>query len=87
MLPVRWMPPEALLHGKFTVESDVYSYGIVMWEVFTYALQPYYGYTNEEVMSFAKQVRYYFFKVIPGFQDECVGVTVVNACIVFHLCN
>ena len=56
MLPVRWMPPEAVLHGKFTVASDVYSYGILMWEVFTYALQPYYGYTNEEVIGFAKQV-------------------------------
>ena len=58
MLPVRWMPPEAVLHGKFTVASDVYSYGILMWEVFTYALQPYYGYTNEEVIGFAKQVKF-----------------------------
>ena len=61
MLPVRWMPPEAVLHGKFTVASDIYSYGILMWEVFTYALQPYYGYTNEEVIGFAKQVRFSLF--------------------------
>ena len=64
MLPVRWMPPEAVLHGKFTVDSDVYSYGILIWEVFTYALQPYYGYTNEEVIGFAKQVRYHCPKVV-----------------------
>ncbi|CAB3991419.1 Muscle, skeletal receptor tyrosine kinase [Paramuricea clavata] len=65
MLPVRWMPPEAVLHGKFTVESDVYSYGILIWEVFTYALQPYYGYTNEEVIGFAKQ------GVLLGQPDDC----------------
>lgn len=57
MLPIRWMPPEALLHGRFTVKSDIYSYGVVMWEVFTYGLQPFYGYSNEEVIAFAKKVR------------------------------
>ena len=50
MLPVRWMPPEAIIYGKFTVESDVWSFGVVMWEVFTYAMQPYYGLSNEEVV-------------------------------------
>ena len=56
MLPIRWMPPEALLYGKFTVESDVYSYGILLWEIFTYALQPFYGYSNDEVVQFIKKV-------------------------------
>lgn len=55
-MPIRWMPPEALLYGKFTVESDIYSYGVLLWEVYTYALQPYYGYTNEEVVDFVKKV-------------------------------
>jgi serine/threonine protein kinase len=50
MLPVRWMPPEAIIYGKFTVESDVWSFGVVMWEIFSYAMQPYYGLSNEEVV-------------------------------------
>ena len=49
MLPVRWMSPESILYGKFTLESDVWSYGIVLWEVFALGVQPYYGHANEQV--------------------------------------
>ena len=50
LLPVRWMPPESLLYGRFTVKSDVWSYGVLMWEVFTFATQPYFGASNQEVI-------------------------------------
>ena len=50
VLPVRWMSPESLIYGKFSIESDAWSFGVVMWEVFSYALQPYYGISNEEVI-------------------------------------
>lgn len=32
-IPVRWTAPEAITHRKFTAASDVWSFGVVMWEV------------------------------------------------------
>lgn len=54
LLPVRWMPSESILYGKFTTESDVWSYGVVLWEIYSYGLQPYYGYSNQEVISMVR---------------------------------
>jgi len=59
LLPIRWLSPEALMYGKFTLGSDVYAYGVVLWEIFTFGLQPYYGYTNKEVMGFIQKVLYH----------------------------
>ena len=53
-LPVRWMPPDALLFGKFTTQSDVWSFGILMWEVYTFGHQPYKGLSNHEVIDAVK---------------------------------
>lgn len=52
LLPVRWMAPESLADGVFTSDSDVWSYGIVLWEMVTLAEQPYQGLANEQVLQF-----------------------------------
>lgn len=52
LLPVRWMAPESLKDGIFTSQSDIWSYGIVLWEMATLASQPYQGLSNEQVLKY-----------------------------------
>ncbi|KFV09808.1 Ephrin type-A receptor 2, partial [Pterocles gutturalis] len=49
-IPIRWTAPEAISFRKFTSASDVWSYGIVMWEVMSYGERPYWELSNHEVM-------------------------------------
>ncbi|XP_029435343.1 ephrin type-A receptor 1 isoform X2 [Rhinatrema bivittatum] len=49
-IPIRWTAPEAIAHRTFTSASDVWSFGIVMWEVLSYGEKPYGDLTNQEVM-------------------------------------
>merc|ERR1739838_1232683 len=50
LIPVRWMSPESLLSAKYNIASDVWSYAVCCWEIFSLGTQPWLGYTNEEVM-------------------------------------
>ncbi|CAI5799218.1 insulin receptor [Podarcis lilfordi] len=52
LLPVRWMAPESLKDGVFTACSDVWSFGVVLWEISSLAEQPYQGLSNEQVLKF-----------------------------------
>ncbi|XP_052274002.1 leukocyte tyrosine kinase receptor-like [Dreissena polymorpha] len=52
MLPIKWMPPEAFLDGVFTTKTDVWSFGVLLWEMFTLGYMPYPGQTNSDVMQF-----------------------------------
>ncbi|XP_004764360.1 ephrin type-A receptor 5 isoform X5 [Mustela nigripes] len=49
-IPIRWTAPEAIAFRKFTSASDVWSYGIVLWEVVSYGERPYWEMTNQDVI-------------------------------------
>uniref|UniRef100_A0A8D0BS45 Ephrin type-A receptor 1 n=1 Tax=Salvator merianae TaxID=96440 RepID=A0A8D0BS45_SALMN len=49
-IPIRWTAPEAIANRIFTSASDVWSFGIVMWEVLSYGDKPYGDMSNQEVM-------------------------------------
>ncbi|CAH1793779.1 unnamed protein product [Owenia fusiformis] len=54
-LPVKWMAIEGLAEGRFTCKSDVWSYGIVLWELMTRGSSPYPGVANFQVKDYISQ--------------------------------
>ena len=53
-IPIRWMPPESIFYNRYTSESDVWAFGVVLWEIFSHGMQPYYGMAHEEVIYYVR---------------------------------
>ncbi|KAM4719088.1 receptor-type tyrosine-protein kinase FLT3-like [Anableps anableps] len=61
-LPVKWMAPESIFQGMYTMKSDVWAYGILLWEIFSLGVTPYPGI----------KVDHTFYSMIErGFKMEC----------------
>ncbi|XP_063153000.1 protein-tyrosine kinase 6 [Candoia aspera] len=60
-IPYKWTAPEALSHGCFSIKSDVWSFGVLLYEIMTWGQNPYPGMSNWEV----------FTHVQNGFQMSC----------------
>lgn len=65
--PIRWMSPEAIMYGNFSTDSDIWSYGVLLWEIFSYGLQPYCGYSNQDVIEMVRS-----HQLLPC-PDDCPG--------------
>ena len=60
-VPWKWMAPEYLDTNSFTLSSDIWSFGIVVWEIFSMGREPYAGQTAEEIIK----------KLKSGYRLEC----------------
>lgn len=54
-MPLRWMSPESLQYGKFSIASDVWSFGIVLWEMFALGNRPWAEFSNDQVIELVAQ--------------------------------
>lgn len=54
MLPVRWMAPESLALGVFSPASDIWSFGVLLYEIVTFGSLPFQGLSNAEVLTKVK---------------------------------
>ncbi|XP_076343561.1 insulin-like growth factor 1 receptor isoform X3 [Tachypleus tridentatus] len=52
IMPIRWMAPESLRKGEFSEKSDVWSYGVTVWEILTLAETPYSSLDNSDLLNF-----------------------------------
>ncbi|XP_023286283.1 tyrosine-protein kinase FRK [Seriola lalandi dorsalis] len=59
--PVKWTAPEAIHDNKFTIKSDVWSFGILLYEIMTYGQMPYPAMTNYQVVQ----------RVPQGYRMQC----------------
>lgn len=61
-LPVKWMAPESTFQGIYTIKSDVWAYGILLWEMFSLGVTPYPGVKVDDK---------FYSMIESGFKMEC----------------
>uniref|UniRef100_A0A8C2XJ08 Protein tyrosine kinase 7 (inactive) n=1 Tax=Cyclopterus lumpus TaxID=8103 RepID=A0A8C2XJ08_CYCLU len=49
-IPLRWLPSESVFEDDFSTKSDVWAFGVLMWEVFSHGEMPYAKLSDDEVL-------------------------------------
>ncbi|CAB1312381.1 unnamed protein product, partial [Coregonus sp. 'balchen'] len=49
-IPLRWLPAESVFEDDFSTKSDIWAFGVLMWEVFSHGKLPYTKLSDDEVL-------------------------------------
>ncbi|CAL8081920.1 unnamed protein product [Calicophoron daubneyi] len=79
-LPIRWMSPEAVQFGVFSVQSDLWSYGIVLYEIITFGVFPYDGMGDVEVVERVKRMEFSILEFLPPAAQNTTVAHLIHQC-------
>ncbi|KAF5401487.1 Guanylate cyclase [Paragonimus heterotremus] len=83
-LPVRWMSPEAVQYGIFSVQSDVWSYGITLYEITTFGVFPYGEMGDVEVVERVKRMEFCISDFLPPSARNTIIWQLIRQCCQHH---
>lgn len=73
--PIKWTAPEGLAYNKFSTKSDVWAFGILLWEIATYGMSPYPGVDLTDVYHMLEKVNKRCSKII-----KYIGIIPARLC-------
>lgn len=63
-MPWRWMSLETLERRVYTQASDIWSFGVVMWEIFSFGMMPYQTLENDQILKFLQEVNFELYLIM-----------------------
>jgi len=67
-VPLRWLAPETLRSNRFSVYSDIWAFGVLLWEIFSFGARPHGDLSNSEVAKSILEGR------LLGSPEQCPGM-------------
>ncbi|PIK44385.1 putative tyrosine-protein kinase [Apostichopus japonicus] len=55
--PIAWLPPETIFLSEYGISSDIWSFGILLWEIFSFGEAPYHTNTAKEIEGHIRQLK------------------------------